>query len=328
MSKITLPVSDPLINTSNAYGTLFSIISSDNRIWPWVYSNFIQLRYVTDWETYFFDNHELLVDYCPFLNKFILPRTIISKWSSFTDFVVDSINGDCYVWCHLDRYFISAYQEFGKEHRFHETLIYGYDLDRQTVCIRDNITGGKFMTAQCTFSELESAFDYLSGEENFITRVTLLSKIDAEFDLNVEQIVDSLQRYLSSKRSFDFINHTITSIYGQSVYQHLIYQMEHPKEDDPELDIRAYHLLWEHKKLMVLRLKYLQQIKLLLQSDRWIERCTELEERSLLNRNMVLRYNLSMDPKVLDALKHSLLTIQTDETKLLGEIISALGSKG
>lgn len=156
----------------------------------------------------------------------------------------------------------------------------------------------------------------------------MLSKIDAEFDLNVEQIVDSLQRYLSSKRSFDFINHTTTSIYGQSVYQHLIYQMEHPKEDDPELDIRAYHLLWEHKKLMVLRLKYLQQIKLLLQSDRWIERCTELEERSLLNRNMVLRYNLSMDPKVLDALKHSLLTIQTDETKLLGEIISALGSKG
>lgn len=112
-----------------------------------------------------FDNHELLVDYCPFLNKFILPRTIISKWSSFTDFVVDSINGDCYVWCHLDRYFISAYQEFGQEHRFHETLIYGYDLDRQTVCIRDNITGGKFMTAQCTFSELESAFDYLSGKK-------------------------------------------------------------------------------------------------------------------------------------------------------------------
>ncbi|MFP4976654.1 hypothetical protein ACE6ED_14705 [Paenibacillus sp. CN-4] len=327
MSKITLPVSDPLVNTSNIYGTLFSIISSDNHIWPWVFSNFIQLRFVTDWETYFFDNHEFLVDYCPFLNKFVLPRTIISKWPAFTDFVVDSINGNNYVWCHLDRYFLTAYQEFGQEHRFHETLIYGYDLERQTICIRDNITDGKFIEAECSFSELESAYAYLAGEENFITRVSLLTKINAKFDINVEQIVDSLQRYLCSKRSFDIINHSTTSIYGQEVYQQLIYQMEHPKEEEPALDIRAFHLFWEHKKLMALRLEYLYQKDLLPKGDRWIERCKELEDRSLLNRNVALRYNLTMDPNVLVSLKGSLLSIQTDEAKLLGEVISALGSK-
>lgn len=53
MSKKLLEVHKPLLSTSNVYGTLLSIISDDERIRPWIYSNFIQIRYVIDWDVYF-----------------------------------------------------------------------------------------------------------------------------------------------------------------------------------------------------------------------------------------------------------------------------------
>ncbi|GJM73119.1 hypothetical protein HMSSN036_53350 [Paenibacillus macerans] len=54
MTRIELPMYDPIIDTYNIYGSITSVISNKEECWAWIYNNFIQIRYVYDWDATFF----------------------------------------------------------------------------------------------------------------------------------------------------------------------------------------------------------------------------------------------------------------------------------
>ncbi|WP_042199095.1 hypothetical protein [Paenibacillus camerounensis] len=326
MGAKVLKVSKPLLTTSNIYGTLFSIISDEKNLEPWIYSNFIQLRYVIDWNVYFFDNHDLLFETCPYVTKTSINRELINRWTSFKEFITYSIDENLYIWCHLDRFFIPSFSEYQNNNRFHETLIYGYDTEKNIIYISDNLQGGAYKTTQCTFEEAEAAFQNVESEYEFINKVNLIKKNSIiDFDshaFNREYLIDSLQRYLYSKRSFDLINPKVLNIYGLNVYHHLISTITHHKKDTPKLDIRVFHLLWEHKKLMVMRLEYLHEISCLTESGDLIDKYKKLEKKSLIIRNLALRYEVSRKLDDLTKIESGLVEIMNSERELLEKLIS------
>ncbi|MEK5034056.1 hypothetical protein MKY96_21575 [Paenibacillus sp. FSL R7-0302] len=326
MSKKLLEVHKPLLSTSNVYGTLLSIISDDERIRPWIYSNFIQIRYVIDWDVYFFDNHDFLIDICPYINKSTLDRSLITQWTSFKDFIIHAIDNDFYVWCHLDRFYIPGYDEYLKQSNFHETLIYGYDINENTVYFSDNMADGAFKNSTCSFEIIEAANKEVYRERNFISRVILLKKNNKtdNYTINREYIIDGLQRLLFSKRSFDLINNEVLCIYGLDVYHHLSSRITNRKEDLPKLDIRVFHLLWEHKKLMVMRLEYLNQISCLVNAQDLVKESKALDVKSYITRNMVLKYNMKPNKDSLESINRELISIRNNEQILLERILTRI----
>jgi len=323
-----LLINEPFINTSNIYGTLFSILSIDELTKPWVFSNFVQLRYVVDWDVYFFDNHDLIFEICPFLEKYSVDRNLLLKWSNFTDFIIELINNETYIWCHIDRFYIPSFAQYKNQSDFHEILIHGYDITNNLIYFSDNLADGVFKKSFCTFEEMNFAFINVKSDHDYVTRVNLIKRKIINnlysYTFNREHMLDSFHRYLFSKRNFDLINPSTNSIYGIKIYDNLITTVEYTKGKNKDLDIRAFHLIWEHKKIMVERLKYLIDSSYLINSEELLSEYEIIEQDSLILRNLVIKYNLINQSNLLNKIENRLLAIRDSERSILTKLLQHL----
>ncbi|SDM33257.1 hypothetical protein SAMN05428961_11432 [Paenibacillus sp. OK060] len=313
------------MDTMNYQGTLFSILADEENLMPWVCNNFIQLRYVIDWELYCYDNQDIIVETCPFIRKNVLSREIVnSKWDTFVDFIKHSIDSDSYVWCHLDRFYIPAHAVYKKQSQFHETLILGYD--DESIYIADNLANGKYQETKCTYEEINDAFNNICSPYDHISRVILLKKKNEDiYELNIDQIIDGMRRHLYSKRSFDPINYNVMSLYGLEVYKYLLTRFRHHKHKIENLDIRPFHLIWEHKKIMMLRLQYMANLGYLKHTDEAIVKYVDLEKQSMILRNTVIKYNVTKSSSLLNKIEAELEKILRQEKSCLEELLNKIG---
>ena len=68
-----LPIYEPVLNSYNVYGAVFSIISNNEDYLPWLYNNFIEIAINNYDETPYFTDHFSLFEYsktssCPWLH--------------------------------------------------------------------------------------------------------------------------------------------------------------------------------------------------------------------------------------------------------------------
>ncbi|WP_339166783.1 hypothetical protein MKX75_21770 [Paenibacillus sp. FSL R5-0341] len=296
MSSKKLFMNDnPLLNTFNTYASVLSIISRDNtNISPWLYNNFIQIRYVHDWNTYFFDNHHHIFDNCPWINHHVIPGTIIkNKWTSLHEFIIDAINESRYVYLYVDRYYIPASKAYQKNHNWHEIFIFGYDLEKSTFHVADNIQEGKYIHTECTFSELDEGYNALNSDNEFFQNVHLLSiKEEHEYKFNLQQIALTLENYVYSKPTID-MSFKEESTFGIGALNLTIEAAVNYDQCSFRFDKRAFHLFWEHKKMMILRLEYMYQSSLIPNGLELINNYKELESSYLMLRNLVIKYNIT-----------------------------------
>lgn len=73
-----------------------------------------------------------------------------------------------------------------------------------------------------------------------------------------------------------------------------------------ELDWRGFHLLYEHKVLMEMRIKYLLDLEVVSHSSNFLEAIIELKNDFLVLRNLVIKYNLTLNPNILERIKRNL----------------------
>ncbi len=94
--------------------------------------NYIQLIYNSDIKRIDFncgiDILNFIKNY-PHVDSYNYKRTVIkSQWGSYSNFVRNMIDNNCYVHLLIDMYYISAYKNnYGREHYSHNITIYGYD---------------------------------------------------------------------------------------------------------------------------------------------------------------------------------------------------------
>lgn len=329
MTNISLPMYNPIINTYNIYGSISSILSIDEKLMPWMYDNFIQIKYVYEWDSYFFDNHHILMDNIPWINHHLIPRDILTKkWDSLKDFVVESLNSGYYVYLFVDRFHVSVSEQYRKVKLWHEIFIYGYDEDKQEFLIADNLAHGKYIKTVCPTVEIEKAYFNVVSENQFFQNVHLLSKNEkGEYPLKIHQIIESIYRYLHSFISMD-LSFKEESLFGLKAVQYSI-EKEKSKLDSCipiKLDKRAFHLFWEHKKLMHRRLRYLMNMLILKQNDEMLQCYEKIVDCHELLRNMVLKFNLKNDRDLFFRIEKRLAVSIQLETEILNEVLIELQS--
>ena len=242
-------VRNPKINCYTPYGILFSILPKSMELW--VYNNFIQLIYSQEWKIYAFAGHQLLINRCPALDYYKYPDSFVISRNILKEQIKHSIDDDMYLLVWVDRYFLPMASEYMKWHHPHELFIYGYNDIENLVYIADNLQDGKYIYTSCSFSDID--LGHFSLNDNFDFRNIQLFKLNDKVDypLDIEQITYSLQCFLASQKFF-YINKEHDMQYGIKLFDKLINDIE-----NGNVDIRVFHLLYEHLYIMVRRVNYL-----------------------------------------------------------------------
>lgn len=321
MKKILL-VKEPLINTYNSYGFLFSIIPEG--MMPWVYDNFIQLVYGVDWNMLMFENHEMFLEKCPGITYYMIPKRMISRDENgiaMKKMITDTINNNDYLLIYIDRYYLSFDSKYYHTHHLqHELLIYGYDDD--VLYIADYSSNGKYIFAQCTFNELYDGYFNMQIDENsqYMGDVRILHvDNNIKYEINMQQMEYALNAFLDSKTSF-YLNKVQEQIFGMKVFNILSERVKKCEKENCNIDIRSFHLLYEHILLMRLRVKYL------IENNYFISKCSYEEELSkLLNdafllRNLTVKYNIARDCKLIERIINKIENLKIEEYKLFSSL--------
>ncbi|RCX12710.1 hypothetical protein DFR58_1209 [Anaerobacterium chartisolvens] len=328
MNSKILYTHDPIVNTYTTYGILFSIMH--DRMWPWIFNNFIQIRYAPAWGMYVFDNHRLLLSDCPYIAYYCFPQSlIISKWNkSLKQLIIDSVNSDFYLFLFADRYYIPKSDCYLKEHNPHEIFIFGYDLEKEIVYAADNLEYGKFIQIKCTFQELENGYWSVKGKYTLLTDVRLLKpKDDITCDFDLEQVLLSLDSYLNSKRTVD-VSEDQKCDFGFDSFRRIFEDLSNLSAGEDYIDIRPFHLFYEHKLLMDMRVKYLVQNGYLPGGISLTESFSTLKDDYLSLRNLIVKYDVKKDPKLVSRITNKFQQNIMVEKSLIANLIQAIIQSG
>ncbi len=320
MKKI-LPIVTPIVNTYTSYGTLFSIIPQDTI--PWVVSNFIQLNYVEDWDMVTFDCHRMFLSNCPSISFYEMPREILLNGTqkSFKDIIVEAIDDGRYLFIYADRFYIPITPQYQKYHFQHEIFVYGYDLENNLVFVADNFRYGKFSFEKCGFSEFEEAFMNMSVDYPFMSTIRfLMVNENSQCRVNINQIIHGLDSYINSKESIDIVGPSNMK-YGLSIYDYFGKNM---KREEVILDIRFFHILYEHKLLMEMRLDFLIENGYVDENEFMVEQAKNLKQKSLILRNMVVKYCISPKKELYNNIYSKLINLKEEDCAFCETLLELL----
>lgn len=228
MSKKNLYMRTPEVSTYTSYGCLFSIM--DDRLWPWIYNNFIQITYAHTWGIFAFDNHVRLLSNCPGISYYEIPRTVVDyKWDKkIKNLIIEALEMDYYIYIYVDRYYLKQSSSYQKYPSPHEVLICGYDLNKSTFTIADNLENGKFIVTECTFDEVEKGYWAIKSNYDFMTNIRYLKKKkEYTCEINLPQIIFNIENYLISKKIMTLFRiKNLTMVLMHIIDYWLIYQMQ------------------------------------------------------------------------------------------------------
>lgn len=336
-----LPMKYPVVSSYPYHSDILAVISNDDEYLPWLFNNYIQINYP---KAYFKDGARLdffsscLWETCPYISYQLVCKDFISnKWSSLKDFLVYSINSGFYARLIVDKYNISCYWTGRKQHSPHDIFVFGYDTKRQIFNVADNFKDGKYSFETTSFKELEDAYinvekrglyDFLNGIELIRPKKNNSSYgFDYNYKLDVDLISDGIRDYLSSnieKIKWPYIPSMQwkydKDYYGLQVYTILLEYLAN-FENTIGIDLRPFFVLWEHKRIMLLRIKYMGDNNFLDDSGSLYSEYSKIERKAFTLNNIWMKYSVSKDKKAIDKIVNVINELYKEEPIILEKML-------
>ncbi|GBF75599.1 hypothetical protein PA598K_04017 [Paenibacillus sp. 598K] len=334
--KRSLVKAVPFCFSSETYIGLALCSPENNAFLNWYSSNYIQLYGYKDFSMHqmpFDFNVGMHVDrnfftFCPYLRTQMIWLPLIERLENngndIIDLIISFLEDGNYVDVDLNEFYVPDRRAYQKYERPHTNLIYGYDREKKVFDLVGYASGNLFRTSKLTFAQLRSAL--MRSHDNNI----LLLKIHPYYNygLNTKMIKRQLADHLNST---DILAHASISrnyepniSYGLAAYDCLI-------ENYPlhQRDIRPLHVVYEHKKLMQIRLTHLHCEGAINDSAFQLlnEGFKELEKLSIMCRNAQLINRTSKKTKNIDKILKRIEEIKNGERDLMPVLLGALGNE-
>ncbi len=349
--KKRLPVTkNPLITSWQWHATLFSILSEDENAKKWIYSNYIQLRCFRVEEI--FTGDEIMfadmlpgtssLKQCPYLVTSLMTKSQIESYcGDIIDFVIKTIDLGGYVYGVFDEAKILC--DYQVDYKFpHELFIYGYNRDKKYFYTGDFTFKERYSHNTVSFDDLRRGFEAISAEEDHMFKFdykglrglyVIFKNTDFPvYELDVDFIKDSLREYLNSvdtkERYRMFRNIHEGTTYGINCYDKIYERvMEQVNEEEPDFDVRAIHVLYDHKKLMYDRIKYLMDNDYLKYDQELLNNYQLVVKNMLTARNLLIKLSITED--MTDAVRFKMYfdIAKEKEASVLFEILAKLDNK-
>lgn len=322
----TLPITTPKIIGFLHHAYPLAIVGNHEDYHPWFYNNFIQLFCNLD---YFEKNNDHFIDFYfpndplysyPCVEPYAIKPEYLSTNLDIVDQVVKAIDQNCYVYTHVDEYYIPNRNSHNKRNFTHNILVFGYEKNQFKVIGFDE--NQNFSQTKVSFAEFDVAY------KHSIYPLTILYKYNPYNipKLNITSISRSLKDYVYSLNSVQGNSYLPKNpIFGIGIYDYLSKYIDILKKNEILLDIRPLHILWEHKVCMSERIHYLQNNSHI-KNDSILKRYKEIEQLAHTQRNNLIKYGLSKNVDTLNIIQSSINKLKLKEESLYTETIQELDS--
>ncbi len=296
--KTELPLAaSPIIGMQHLAYPL-NILLNYKECLPWFHSDYVQIQYDEALSTFTFYKKDFFD--IPWLSWQLLKKnTFYCCGKDLSDFVVEFLRNGWYFCSSFDEYFVPDRKSFKKEHFIHDFMIYGCDTDGRQFQILGFDQHGDFTTTIISFEELPRAvfFENTLGLEWVNNMCFFSKKRNYKFEFDKELLQQYLGDYLVGKNTWERVrclgNPLSGHRFGINIYPLLREYFAKLATDCIEYDIRPLHLLYEHKKCMVIRLEYIASSIFSEFDKNILEDFRQLEMQSLKLRNIQMKYELT-----------------------------------
>jgi hypothetical protein len=331
MSIVELPLAESPIKGLQYIAYTLGIILNDKESLPWFYSNYIQLfsgntlsasiGFYPAW----FDTNPLI--------DFQAYKKEIMKYGNINihSFIKDCIDHRIYFYSVFDEFYIPNRPFYRNIHFCHDFLIYGYDTARKEYLLTGFTDRRIYETTRITFAQFEEAF---FSEVAMKEYVHLLKKKEGfTYDFNLRLVYELLEDYLYRKNTSERYANSIYGVvktgllWGLDVYKRVKEYFNSLTCGDEWYDIKPLHVLYEHKKCMVSRLEYMHENNYISDCSYLHEGYKSLEYKSMMMRNLQLKYIATSDKRNLDSIIDILTEVEQKEEELLEILVDKVRKK-
>ena len=312
----------------------------------WFSGNYIQLMCNTDfskelWFDFFVgDNYGGL----PWFNYHIFDKSILNiSENGLHEFVQYSINQGYYLHLYLDEYYLPCRPFYHSTHFTHCNLIYGYDCENENYHVAGFNNKMNFALSTISFTQFAGSFgaentdlNNVRAYKNFLFKKKKITRYDFEMSKTIDILNDyllsrncsekpGLYYDLDSDLRFTYLNiaaHLKDQVFGLGVYDCLINYLD--SRMSREIDIRAFHCLWEHKKCMLLRIMYLGSRGYLKDYYPVYNEYEEITNIALHVRNLALKYSITENVNTIKRVINMLKEIHERELSLIPNLLEEL----
>lgn len=346
-NKVVLPVKYPAITSWQWHATLFSMLGEDENAKKWIYSNYIQLRCYNIPE-YTSGDEILLCDMmpgssalkeCPYLLFSLITKPQIESYcGDVIDFIVKTIDLGGYVYGAFDE--ARMISDVSVDYKFsHELFIYGYNMEEEVFYVGDFTFKDKYAYTTVTFDAVKRGFDVLSAGEDHVFRddykgtrglYVIQKNVDSKYyDIDPVLIKRTLEEYLKgedTKEHFRMMrNRFDDTVFGVNVYDALKARVDKQlHREEPDFDIRALHIAYDHKVLMLDRLKYLMANEVIPFNQEMLDDYAVVVEDMLTARNLLVRISVTNEIEAGGRIAGYLDDAREKETAILSKVAELL----
>ncbi|MWC31171.1 hypothetical protein [Paenibacillus sp. MMS18-CY102] len=339
-----LPINQtPILNCRMHYAFMLAIITTMDNHEPWLFSNFINLQ-CNKAETISDLNNELRfcksdspIYYSAMIDLEVMKAPTFNKLNcSILNVVRNAIADKKYVYMFANKFHIPMSPFYQEVSVTQDLLVYGVDEEKGIYYILCYNKNKQFTTIEVSFADMELAVQHSEyafwnntmyfiqcpdASFEFRVRVT-----EVDMDLLLQELID----YKESTCRSEVVKQNLNTDYydfGISIYEmikgYIAYMHANYEHFDPLI---ALTTLWEHKKLMHARVRYLKEKQLIDAPSRLVEEFEQLESKAAALRNIAIKMKLlnRLDLEKLYALVDEIREL---EVKALSELIKRIEEK-
>lgn len=321
-------------NQYNAYAE--SILYFHKDYYNWLANNYIELLAVKG-------EYGLEIEYLsgnifgsiPMLEFEVIDKSgLISSERDVHSYLKERIDSNRYIYTHLDEYYVPNRIDYGKKKFIHDVLIYGYDLVRKTYYLIGYNDKRNYAVSEISFNKLYIA---ICNNNNCLININLN---DTDYVFNKKRFLEMLIHYYDETNCFDHLNLYLdmktfhnefyntrldnSLYYGIGIYNCYDEFIEACVSKKSQLIDKYFYLLYEHKKSMLFKVKYLED-------NNYINDVNEIKVyyNSLIHKTRILLYqsikfNLNRNSQLLIDIKNNLYEIKTLDKKVVEKLISKI----
>lgn len=265
----------------------------------------------------------------PYVDSYCYDRKIVeTRYKSYSEFIENMINNECFVSFLVDAYYISVYEKwYMTYHHLHDIMVYGYD--ENYFYVGDCFVNGVYTYEKIEKNEIDNAvlekdeYDWLDGIHCWRPKEDMYLGIGID-SMFVKKMIN---QYLKHKRSTALTliedrrrnKYGYQFIYGIDIYKELIKYVSNTSD---YLDERFPYIIVEHKKILKYVCRKLKYQYKLNYSDENLKQIEVLEEQSIILQNLFLIFNISNsnNKKIKDRIIKQIYNLEKEETNILNKI--------
>ena len=324
--KIELQLTEPLLATYHRQIGGCAIIASNPSIGNWYLNTCVDLfcnrKFLRGFTTPEIDIYKSNYRDNPHLEKEDVSLKYLKRHTC--DVIKAMLDDGKYVYItRIDDFYIRGKTWYNTRHFPHDALIYGYDNEDETFLMYAYDENWLLRSFKTPINGVNRAHKATEKDTDSGKITALRVKNDA-VELNISEIRDKIKNYLSSSfekyppdidyRAFGIIVHEYIAMF---LDKHIDGSIPYEK-----IDRRVFRQIWEHKKLMKLRIEAC--LKKLGVTSNLADRYGEIVKTADTMRMLYASHVRKRRDSVLPVIKEKLLYINEEEKKLLYEFLNEL----